>query len=119
MGVHVPPERNASKKLRDALPEPAARSTCGRYWAGLERISRRVQRAGATDRATDFRAVKGLIDDLANGTRASPALGAAPQTAIHVAGRPTWRRTCGAAHFVVAQYIAGADDHQTPCWGIR
>jgi hypothetical protein len=80
--------RNASKKLCNVLPEVAAHSTCRRYWAGLERISRGVQRAGATDRATDFRAVQGFIDDLANGARASPALGAAPQTAIYVAGRP-------------------------------
>jgi hypothetical protein len=83
-----PPGSNASKKLRDVLPKPAAHSTCGRYWAGLERIGRGVQRAGATDWATDFRAVQGFIDDLANGARASAALGAAPQTAIHVAGRP-------------------------------
>jgi hypothetical protein len=53
-----------------------------------------------------------LIHDLADGARATPALGAATEAAIDLAGRArrllgTERRT----HVLVGQYVAGADDH--------
>lgn len=54
-----------------------------------------------------------LVHNSPDGTGAPAALGAAPQAAINVAGRP--RRGIGArkgaAHVVVAEHVAGTDDH--------
>jgi hypothetical protein len=53
-----------------------------------------------------------LVHDLADGARATPALGAAAETPIDLAGRA--RRLLGTerrAHVLVGQYVAGADDH--------
>lgn len=53
-----------------------------------------------------------FVHDLADGARATPALGAAAEAAIDLAGGArrllgTERRT----HVLVAQHVAGADDH--------
>jgi len=87
-------------------------------WIRLKRLCG-VQGAGAANRAADFRAVEGLIDDLANGASAPPALRAATETAVDMARRPARRGIRRAAHFVVAQYVAGTDNHQAPYLGIR
>jgi hypothetical protein len=82
----------------------------------LKRI-RSVHRARATDRATDFRTIERFIDNLANGASAPPALRAAAKTAIDMARRPA---RCGArrtSHFLVAQYVAGTNNHQAPLSG--
>src|SRR6266403_355492 len=59
--------------------------------------------AGAGDR---------LVHDLADGARTTPALRAAAEAAIDLAGRA--RRLLGTerrAHVLVGQHVAGADDH--------
>lgn len=53
----------------------------------LKRVRRGVQRAGAANGATDFRAVKRFIDDLANGASATAALSAASKATVDMAGR--------------------------------
>ena len=84
----------------------------------LERV-RSVHRACAANRAANFRAIERFVYDLANGASAPPALGAAAKTTVDVARRPTGRGSRGASHFMVAQYVAGTDDHQAPYSGIR
>jgi len=75
---------------------------------------RSVHRAGTANRAADFCAVKRFVDDLADRAGAAAALGAAAKAAIDMTGGPACRSTCGASHLVVAQNIAGANDHRTP-----
>jgi hypothetical protein len=84
----------------------------------LERV-RSVHRACAANRAANFRAIERFVNNLANGARAPPALGAAAKTTVNVARRPARRGTRGVSHFMVAQYVAGTDNHQTPYPGIR
>jgi hypothetical protein len=80
----------------------------------LKRI-RSVHRARATDRTADLRAIERFIDDLANGARAPSALRAAAKATINMARRPARRGARRASHLMVAQYIAGADNHHAPC----
>jgi hypothetical protein len=87
-------------------------------WICLKRLCG-VQCAGAADRAADFRAVERFIDDLANGASAPTALCAATETAVDMARRPARRGTRRTSHFVIAQYVAGTDNHHTPYPGIR
>jgi len=84
----------------------------------LERVCG-MHRAGAANRAADFGAVERLVDDLANGTSAAATLGTAAKTAINVARRTPRRGTGRTSDLMVAQYVAGADNHRTPCQGIR
>jgi len=88
-----------------------------RRWL-LKRI-RSVHRARATDRAADLRAIKRFVDDLANGASAPPTLRAAAKTTINMACRPSRRGVRRASHFLVAQYVAGTNNHQAPYLGIR
>src|SRR5882757_11312867 len=62
-----------------------------------------------------LRAIQRLVHDLADGAGAAAALGAAAEAAIDLPGRarPRLRRD-GGADIVVAQNVAGADDHG---WG--
>src|SRR5262245_62047699 len=65
--------------------------------------SARAAAAGRRDR---------VVHDAADGARAAAALGAAAEAAIDLAGGG--RRLLGAdrrAHVVVAQHVAGTDDH--------
>jgi len=78
-----------------------------------------MHRARATDRAADLRTIQRFIDDLANGASAPPALGTAAKTAIDMARRPARCGARRASHFLVAQYVAGTDNHHAPLLGIR
>jgi len=101
--------RDPSKKWQGALPEPAG-TGCQ---ACLEGVCS-VHRAGTANRAADFCAVKRFVDNLADRAGAAAALGAAAKAAIDMTGGPACRSTCGASYLVVAQNIAGANDHRTP-----
>src|SRR4051794_5168573 len=59
--------------------------------------------AGAGDR---------LVHDLADGARATPALRAAAEAAVDFTGRTRRGRSDGMAHLVVAEHVAGTDDHE-------
>ena len=72
-----------------------------------------VQGAGATHRTGQGRRTDRLIDDLADGTGAATALGAAAETAVDMTGRPAAGAPNSVAHLVVGQHIAGANDHLT------
>jgi hypothetical protein len=80
---------------------------------------RGVHRAGAANRAADLSAFERFIDDLANRAGATTALGAAAEAAIDMARGSTRGGIRGGSHLVVAQYIAGTDNHRTPLLGIR
>jgi hypothetical protein len=54
-----------------------------------------------------------LIHDALDGAGATTALGAAAETTIDLPGRTgSRRRGDGAAHVMVAEHVAGADDHE-------
>ena len=76
-----------------------------------------VHRAGAANRTSHFGAVQRFVDDLANGAGTTATLGTAAEATIDVARGAARRSTGGGSHFMVAQYVAGTDDHRTPCWG--
>ena len=76
-----------------------------------------VHRASTANRAADLSTVKRLVDDLADRTGTTAALGAATEATIDMAGGPTRSSTCSASYFMVAQNIAGANDHRTPKFG--
>jgi len=73
-----------------------------------------VHGASAANRTPDFRPAERLIDDLSDGTGAAAALGAAAETAIDMASGPARRRGGSGTYLLVAQYVAGADDHWKP-----
>ena len=58
-------------------------------------------------------AAQRFVHDLADGARASATLGVAAETAIDLASGARRCRMDGAAHLMVAQYVAGTDDHRT------
>jgi len=87
-------------------------------WICLKRFCG-VQCAGASDGTANLRAIERIIDNLANGASAPPALCAATETTVDMARRAARRGSRRAAHFVVAQYVAGTDNHQAPYLGIR
>src|SRR5262249_33577945 len=89
-----------------------------RMWICLKRFCG-VQCAGASDGTANLRAVERFIDNLANGASAPPALCAATETTVDMARRAARRGSRRAAHFVVAQYVAGTDNHHTSYPGIR
>lgn len=72
-----------------------------------------MRRAGAARGAT-ARRTQCLIHDLADGAGATAALGRTAKAAVDLARRARRRRCAGAAHRLVAQHIAGADDHYGP-----
>jgi hypothetical protein len=78
-----------------------------------------VHRAGAANQATDFGAIERFIDDLANRAGATTALDAAAEAAIDMARGSTRGGIRGGSYLVVAQYVAGTDNHRTPLPGIR
>ena len=55
-----------------------------------------------------------LVHDFADRARAAATLRAAAETAIDLAGSARRRRMHGVTYFVVAQHIAGTDDHGNP-----
>ena len=70
-----------------------------------------MRRAAATGRTPSCH--ESLVHNLADGARAAAALGAAAEAAIHLTSA-AWRgRRHSRSHFVVAQNIAGADDHRS------
>jgi hypothetical protein len=70
-----------------------------------------VHGANAANRTTDFRPVKRLVNNLPNGASAAAALGTAAKAAIDMARGTTRCQVGGGTYIVVAQYIAGTDDH--------
>ena len=76
-----------------------------------------MHRARAADRAADLCTVERFVDNLANGASAPPALRAAAKTAIDMTCRPARCRTRRASHLLVAQYVAGTNNHQAPLSG--
>jgi hypothetical protein len=63
--------------------------------------------------AAPGRAGDGLVHDPLDGAGAPTALGAAAKTAIDLAGRAgSHRRGDGATDIVVAEHVAGANDHE-------
>ena len=69
---------------------------------------------GASAAARASGAGQGLVHDLADRAGAAAALGAATETAINLGGGARRRRGAGGAHGMVADDIAGADDHRSP-----
>jgi hypothetical protein len=59
---------------------------------------------------------KRLVHDASDRSRTTPALGAAAETVIDLAGRArhglAWREC--PSHVVIGKYVAGADDHHYP-----
>ena len=82
--------------------------------AGVIRLNRRAAaRAALATRATGTR--DRFVHDPTDGARAAPALGAATETAINLAGgarRPLSRER--GPNVVVGEHVAGADDHENP-----
>jgi len=78
-----------------------------------------MQRAGAADWTANFGPVKRFINDLADSAGASATLGTTAETTIDMACGTARRGAGSASYLVVAQDVAGTDNHQTPCWGIR
>ena len=76
-----------------------------------------VHRAFTANRATDLCTVERFIDDLTDRAGAATALGAAAQAAIDMAGGPKRCIACSGSYIMVAQNIAGANDHRTPKFG--
>ena len=74
-------------------------------------------RAAGAARATS--AGKRFIHDPSDGARAPSTLGAAAEAAIDMARGPTRRGIGRGSHLVVAQYVAGTNNHQAPYLGIR
>src|SRR5581483_12446259 len=62
--------------------------------------------------AGGFGHVQGLVHDAPDGAGTAAALRAATEAAIDLAGRTRLLRAAGCADVLVAQYVAGADDHQ-------
>ena len=58
---------------------------------------------------------KGFFDDGLDGTRAATALGTAAKAAVNLLGVPRQVRRCtdGITNIVVAQDVAGTDNHET------
>src|SRR5215475_6120566 len=108
--------RKVSKKLQPVLPEPGSTFHIANYQVRLNDVCG-VQGAGAADRTADFGAVQRFINDFTDGTGATAALGAAAEAAIDVARGAARGTAGGASYFVVAQHVAGTDNHSTPCWG--
>src|SRR6266702_1872817 len=69
----------------------------------------------AAPRATDFRSIEHLVHDLSDGASAAAAPSSAAEAAIDIACGTARRSAGDSSHLVVAQHIAGADDHQKPC----
>ena len=59
-------------------------------------------------------AKQGFVHDLADGARAAAALSAAAEAAIDLTGGARRARGHGGPHFMVAQDVAGTDDHPGP-----
>ena len=72
---------------------------------------RGVRRACAARRASTGGAER-LLHDLVDGTGTAAALRTTAETAIDLPGRARRRRCTRAAHGLVAENIAGADDHR-------
>jgi hypothetical protein len=73
-------------------------------WLALVGAASAVRRSG-----------KRLVHNVTDGARATSALWAAAKTMIDLAGGAQWFRLLrqGAAHVVVREYVAGADNHRS------
>jgi hypothetical protein len=69
-----------------------------------------MARAATANRTTG--ADQSFVHDFANGTCAAATLGTATETAIDLAGGAQRGRGHGAPHLMVAQHVAGTDDHR-------
>jgi hypothetical protein len=56
---------------------------------------------------------EGFVHDLADGAQAAAALGAAAEAAVDLRGGTRRRRIHGGTHLMVAQDVAGTDNHET------
>src|SRR6185437_5110351 len=56
--------------------------------------------------------IEGFVHDLADGAQAAAALRAAAEAAVDLRGGTRRRRSHGGAHLMVAQHVAGTDDHR-------
>ena len=120
------PAVNANPLARIVAKNHAARCQCrqrvwpqqGLYGRELDRV-RGVHRAGAANRAADLCAIERFIDDLANRAGATTALRAAAEAAIDMARGSARGGIRGGSHLVVAQHVAGTNNHRTPFPGIR
>jgi hypothetical protein len=75
-------------------------------------VSLAVRAAGTAGRGTG---TQRLIDDGLDGTRAAAAFGAAAEATVNLFGIPRHVRGCtyGTTDIVVAQDVAGTDNHET------
>src|SRR5439155_23927694 len=69
------------------------------------------------DRAAKFRTVERFVDNFANGPSAAAALGATAKATIDVTSGPPRGGAGGGSYLMVAQHVAGTDDHQNPLPG--
>jgi ornithine cyclodeaminase/alanine dehydrogenase-like protein (mu-crystallin family) len=97
----------------------AAAHLAAHYFVRVLDGIRGVHRTGAANRAADLRAIERFVDDLADCAGATPTLGAAAEATINMACGSTRGIIRGGSHLVIAQHVAGADDHRTPLSGIR
>ena len=65
------------------------------------------------------RGIERLIHDLPDRAGAAAALGAAAEAAIDMARGSMRGSIRGGSHLVVAQHVAGTDDHRSPLSSIR
>ena len=107
--------KNHAARCRVPTAPMIEKGWCGR---NLDRVCG-VHRAGTANRAADLRAIEGFVDDLADRAGATAALGTAAKAAIDMARGSTCRGGRRGSHLVVAQYVAGTDDHPPPLPDIR
>jgi hypothetical protein len=107
-----------TKKPLIALPRASAHLAADYFVWVLDGI-RGVHRTGAADRAADLRAIERFVDDLADCAGATATLGAAAEATINMACGSTRGIIRRGSHLMVAQHIAGANDHRTPLSGTR
>jgi hypothetical protein len=93
------------------LAQTAIIKGCLAGWSGSTAVL--AARAALATRATGTR--DRFVHDATDGARATPALGAATETAINLAGgaRRSLSRERG-PNVVVGEHVAGADDHGNP-----
>lgn len=73
-----------------------------------------VHSASAANRTPDIRPIECLVDDLADGAGATSTLGATAKAAIDMTRGAARHRPRGGSHIVIAQHVAGTDDHRKP-----
>lgn len=79
------------------------------YPHSLEPLVRSVN--GAANRTTDLRLIEHLVHDLSDATGAAAATRPAAEASVYIARGTAYRRAGDSSHIVVAQHVAGTDDH--------